>query len=452
MDISDVDDPLGAPARLLALRTTELLDTVPEEAFDRFTRLASRTVGAPVSLVSLIDADRHFTKAQSGLPAPLDATQELPLSLSLCSLVVRRGEAFVTADLTLEAAGVEFPDVIESGVRAYAGVPLTTAGGHALGSLCAIDFDPRAWTPGELSALRDIAAMVMSEIDLRSALRSSEARRADLETAAASIRLMHGALDSADAENLSAGEDALRVAADLAHELRTPLYAIRMLTEDVAAGAPEALRADLALIGATTGEALEVIDHQLDLARTNAGRGVVRVGPTEVPRLFRALRGMLAPLPRADGVMLQVEGGEDLPVLHTDGLKVAQILRNLGTNALRNTEDGAVRVSASLVDDGRCVAFAVQDTGIGIAPEDQGRIFGRFEQANDGSRADGTGLGLPLALRMAELVGGTITLRSEVGAGSTFTCTLPVRLDETAPGTRVAIPRGLRTGRGTSRV
>lgn len=433
----DPDDPLADPARLAALRATELLDSLPEEAFDRFTRLATRTVGAPVSLVSLVDIDRQFNKAQTGLPAPFDASQEMPLTLSLCAIVVRTGEGVVAEDLAGDALGARFPDLVEAGVRAYAGMPLTTEDGLTLGSVCAIDFVPKAWNDDELGALRDIAAMVMSEIGLRSALRESEERRDALEAAASSIRTLHGVIDTVDADRIAAGDQAYRVAADLAHELRTPLYAIRMLTEDVAAEAPPPLKPDLALIDSASADALQVIDHQLDLARTNAGRALVRVGPTRVSRLFRALHGMLVPLPRAHGVRLEIGDGDGLPELHTDGLKVTQILRNLGTNALRNTEHGIVRIGASLTHEGRCISFVVRDTGVGIAPEDQERIFSRFEQANDQTRADGTGLGLPLARRMAKLIGGTITLESEVGVGSTFTLTVPVELGEEPEGARI---------------
>jgi signal transduction histidine kinase len=128
-----------------------------------------------------------------------------------------------------------------------------------------------------------------------------------------------------------------------------------------------------------------------------------------------------------DDVALQFEMGAGEVELVTDEGKVAQILRNFISNALKFTERGEIRVTAAPGDGVETVIFAVSDTGIGIAPEDQQRIFQEFEQVDHAlqQRVTGTGLGLPLSRKLATLLGGGIELQSEPGVGSRFELTLP---------------------------
>ncbi len=142
---------------------------------------------------------------------------------------------------------------------------------------------------------------------------------------------------------------------------------------------------------------------------------------------FGALRGMLRPLiPPGSQVELVFEDAEADAVLETDRAKASQVVRNLVSNALKFTERGEVRVRAARQPDGQ-LAISVKDTGIGIAPENHERVFEEFSQIDSPlqRRQKGTGLGLPLARRLAELLGGTLTLQSEPGQGSTFTLTIP---------------------------
>jgi CheY-like chemotaxis protein len=127
-------------------------------------------------------------------------------------------------------------------------------------------------------------------------------------------------------------------------------------------------------------------------------------------------------------VSLVFDEPEGIPPLHTDEGKLSQILRNFVSNALKFTERGEVRISARLAGLGGSIVFDVQDTGIGIAPEDQERIFQEFTQIESAiqRRVRGTGLGLPLCRKLAELLGGTVSVRSTPGAGSTFTAEIPI--------------------------
>jgi PAS domain S-box-containing protein len=165
------DHPEGVvrhPARLAALRRLGLLNTEPEPAFDRLTALAARLLRVPVVLVSLVDAERQVFKSAVGLPEPWASRRETPLSHSFCQHVVASREPFTVADAPKHPLVRENLAIPDLGVIAYAGIPLITSDGHALGSFCAIDTVRHEWTEDEIAILRDLAAAVMTEIELRS--------------------------------------------------------------------------------------------------------------------------------------------------------------------------------------------------------------------------------------------------------------------------------------------
>jgi PAS domain S-box-containing protein len=161
--------------RLEALRRSALLDTPADAAFDRLTRLATEILGVPVSLVSLVDGNRQFFKSAVGLPEPWASLRESPLSHSFCQLVVRDVMPLVVADARLDPVLSRNLAVTEIGVVAYAGIPIVASDGHALGSFCAIDSKPRQWTAHEIAILRELTALVVSEIELRGALDRADA-------------------------------------------------------------------------------------------------------------------------------------------------------------------------------------------------------------------------------------------------------------------------------------
>jgi diguanylate cyclase (GGDEF)-like protein/PAS domain S-box-containing protein len=161
---------LSDPARLRALIRSELMDSSPEEVFDRLTRLTSRVMDAPVALMSLVDDERQFFKSAVGV----DITQT-PLSHSFCQHVVVDQEPLVVSDARLVPRLRENLAIEELGVIAYAGAPLTDAAGNTLGSLCVLQDTPREWAAEEIDALCDLAQSVMTELELRTARRSLDA-------------------------------------------------------------------------------------------------------------------------------------------------------------------------------------------------------------------------------------------------------------------------------------
>lgn len=229
-----------------------------------------------------------------------------------------------------------------------------------------------------------------------------------------------------------ADEIKTRFISNMSHEFRTPVNSIQALAHlllDRVDGDLTVEQERQVLFIRKAADALsDLVNDLLDLAKVEAGKTVVRPTEFTVSGLFGALRGMLRPLLVGDGVRLEFDEAEGLPPLFTDEGKVSQILRNFISNALKFTEEGEVRVSARRSEDGGHVVFEVTDTGIGIAPEDQERIFQEFTQVDSPMqrKVRGTGLGLPLCRKLAQLLGGDVSVRSQMGEGSTFAFAIPL--------------------------
>ena len=268
----------------------------------------------------------------------------------------------------------------------------------------------------------------------------------ELEDTNRGVIALYAELDEKADHLRRADELKSRFLSNMSHEFRTPLNAIRALTHVLAQGIDGALSPEQQLqvgyIRKAADELAELVDDLLDLAKVEAGKVVVRPTEFDVSTLFSSLRGMLRPLLVSESVSLLFEPASELPTLYTDEGKVSQILRNLISNALKFTEHGEVRVSAAADGDSRSVTFAVADTGIGIAADDQERIFQEFGQLDSHvqRKVRGTGLGLPLSRKLAHLLGGTLTVTSAPGVGSTFYAQIPVHYVEPLPSASTAKP------------
>jgi signal transduction histidine kinase/ActR/RegA family two-component response regulator len=219
----------------------------------------------------------------------------------------------------------------------------------------------------------------------------------------------------------------------ITHELRTPLNSIisisSILIDRLDGELTDEQEKQIGFIRNSARELSSMVNDVLDLAKVEAGKVVIRPLRFEIAEMFRVLRGMLKPLLQADNaVELSFADWTDNAPLISDEGKVSQILRNFISNALKYTLKGRIEVSARAID-ADWFEFAVTDTGIGIATEDQGRIFDDFTQieGDHQMRIQGTGLGLPLSRRLAEMLGGQVVVKSTLGKGSTFALILPSR-------------------------
>jgi signal transduction histidine kinase/CheY-like chemotaxis protein len=254
----------------------------------------------------------------------------------------------------------------------------------------------------------------------------------ELEDTNRGVVALYAELDE-KADHLRRADDLKsRFLSNMSHEFRTPVNSIqalaRMLLQKIDGDLTTEQLRQVTFISKAADALAELVGDLLDLAKVEAGKIIVRPIEFDCERLFGALRGMLRPLLVNDSVELVFEPAAGLPSLYTDEGKVSQILRNLVSNALKFTERGEIRVSAELTPDRKSIAFRVADTGIGIAEDDQEQIFHEFAQIDSPlqRRVHGTGLGLPLCRKLAEILGGHITLESTLAVGSVFAAVIPI--------------------------
>jgi signal transduction histidine kinase len=222
--------------------------------------------------------------------------------------------------------------------------------------------------------------------------------------------------------------------ANMSHEFRTPLNAMlgytSMLLQGVNGPLPARVRRQLGRIESNGRHLLTIINEILDISRIEAGRMPLQVSTFRVPELVAEVKAELEPIILRSRLSFSSNLARDLKPVSSDRQKVKQILLNLLSNALKFTHQGGVTIGAKYSAPDRSAVIRVTDTGIGIAPADQDRIFDDFRQLdNSPTRAyGGTGLGLSICRRLAQMLGGHISLESQPGKGSTFTLTLPVQV------------------------
>jgi signal transduction histidine kinase len=286
--------------------------------------------------------------------------------------------------------------------------------------------------PGRLRAERDRLAAALAE---RTA--EVEALNAELAETNKGVVALYAALDQQAEALREVSELKSRFLSYMSHEFRTPLVSIRSMSRillDCLDGplTPEQ-QTQVNFIQAGAVELTDMVNDLLDLAKVEAGRITISPAWFEMVDLFAALRGMFKPILTSEEVLLVFEEPQGVGRVYSDDKKLSQILRNFISNALKFTLRGEVRVSARAAE-GNMVVFSVTDTGIGIPKEFHAAIFDDFVQVDSPiqKRLRGTGLGLSLSKRLAELLGGSVAVESEPGVGSKFSVTIPAVAGEEA--------------------
>ena len=406
--------------RLSALRAAEILDTEPEEAFERVVDLACSVFNVPIAIVSMVDRDRQWFKAARGL-----SVRETARDIAFCSYTILNDGICLVPDATQDSRFQNNPLVTDlPSIRFYAGAPVHSEGGFRIGTLCVVDTKPRHdFGPVQQAQLSAMAAIIADEFKLRQS--GAKLRRLAEEAAAARL--------AAESDTATKSE----FLATMSHEIRTPMNGIIGMTDLLIDSGLTDLQGHYAsTLKSAANHLLGLISDVLDFSKLEAGALQLESVATDLGALVSETVALMAPLVREKKIVIGAVIAPEVPKsVLCDPARLRQILLNIAGNAVKFTEKGGVIIEVGVVGGGSSgpqrLRFSVRDTGIGINPDDLPRLFNRFSQV-DGSisrRFGGTGLGLSICDRLVSLLGGNLAVLSTPGVGSDFHFEIPLKLD-----------------------
>jgi signal transduction histidine kinase len=381
-----------------------------------------------VALVTLVEADRQFFKSVVGLPQPWAALRGTSLLHSFCQHVVATGAPLLVQDARGHALVADNLAVPDLGVLAYLGMPLATTEGHVLGSLCAIDTAPRSWTPGDASALSDLADVTMGEVTLRRMALDLEDR----------LRAETAAREAAQARQAQARRlEALReLGSNVAHDFANVVQCVQSgvrLAEARLGRDPATARHVLALVGDAARRGGSLSERFFAFA----SRGELRAEPVDAAALLGRVGEALARTLAAP-LRIGVDAAPDLPPVLADPEELEAVLASLATTARDAMPEGGTLTLGAAPEDvasdaargpglrpGRYVRLFVADTGTGLGGGGGTPADTEARDLPTKRAGGGTDLGLAMARELAGQAGGAVDLDIRAGAGTTVTIWLP---------------------------
>lgn len=393
--------PADEAERMRALLKFDLLETGQDPDFDNLARLASEICGTPISLVSLVDSDRQWFKSNIGL----DGVTETDRCDAFCAYnILDPNDIMVIPDARLDERFVNNPLVTGyPNIVFYAGAPLVTNEGHALGSLCVIDREPRKLTENQKRALASLGRQVVKLMELRLALKTSQAQREALRVSNENLR---------DFGHI------------LAHDLKAPLRNIggfaEVVVEDYGHLLPPEGRQCLETIQALSEEARQMVKGVLNISRAVNSYGEASVSIDLSSLVERIINRLGVP----EGCKVSMAG--PLNKLVAPPILVEHILHNLLENAVRYAAPDCPEVVVGCSQTSEHYLLSVQDNGKGVRPEDRDKIFTLYyTEPTEEKVSTGHGVGLNIVLQLTRMLGGEVSLRDEEGAGAIFDVKIP---------------------------
>jgi K+-sensing histidine kinase KdpD/CheY-like chemotaxis protein len=392
------DMPLDEISRLDALYRYQILDTENESVFDELTQLASEICDTPIALISLIDPDRQWFKSKVGLDA-----DETARDIAFCTHAINQENVFEVNDTLLDERFKDNPLVTSNpNIRFYAGAPLITLDGHAIGTICVISDKPKKLNVHQRKAMGILSREVISQLELRLKL----------------IQLQK--------ENERTTEFLSR----LSHELRTPLHSILSLSQLMLADGEFKLSQKntsyLQHIDFSGRRLLELATSILSISKIEEGCFELQERTTNVKDFFFNLEGIITSLAHEKRIDANFNlTSNNIDRIKIDDLRLTQIILNLISNSIKfsaSKQSIFIYVVVSKTN----IIIAVKDNGIGISESDISLLFNKFQRVGNNNTEDGAGLGLIITKGLVELMNGDIKLFSNLNEGTLVKVNIPL--------------------------
>ncbi len=404
-------------SRLKDLYEYDVLDTEAEKSFDDLTQLASDICETPISLISLIDPNRQWFKSKYGLD--VDETNR---EIAFCSHAILENQVFEVQNALEDSRFHDNPLVTSNpNIRFYAGAPLITPRGNAIGTLCVISDKPKKLSRKQINALKILSKEVIAQLELR-------LNNKKLVVALEKQKEQNKELEKLKKEADTANNLKSKFLAHMTHELRTPLHGILNLAEF---GRSESTitEKDNALTSVLNSAHYlsNIINDILDISKIESGQLEIEhidFSPSEI------INDVVKPQSQqasAKGIKLNLSKDPSMAeVVKGDPVRISQILNNLCSNAIKFTHNGQVDIKVSVkksTQNTQTLLFEIIDSGIGINKNVQHKLFKEFQQADISTsrKYGGTGLGLSICAQLSLLMKGVIDFTSTEGEGSRFT-------------------------------
>lgn len=386
--------------RLEALRSYQILDSLPEEAFDNLTRLASEIAGMPIAIINMIDEDRQWTKSMFGIPME---SRDTPRDESVCHYTIKEPGVTEINNLDLDIRTLNLPSVKqEGGLRYYIGFPLISSNKHAIGTLCVLDYEEKKLSDAQIDQLEIIAKEVMTHLELHK--KNLELQK--LNTYKVQLMKM------------------------LSHDMRSPLNGIiglsSMLREQLLEERSEHIEV-IDIIEQSSSQLNQMIDEVMNYSLIESEGLTLSPGKVNLRETIENISRLYRPATRIKSIELEIytEGLEE-PVW-LDGDKFEQILGNLLSNAIKYTRSNGW-VKLSLIRKQDILELRVTDSGIGMSEEETKNLLQNthLQQPSKGTSGEkSTGIGFLIVKHIIDLFEGEIQIESIPGEGTTIHVEIP---------------------------